>query len=113
MWYSEGKLDRDHDYEEACERDELVEYITEHIKLDMNTQQVMDVLFGSDIPDEVVEFVYRVAALHMQDSNEEIRTLAQAALQWVDIEVYDYARTKAEHIVDSGKAKHWLRERAE
>lgn len=113
MWYSEGKLDRDHDYEEAAAREDLAEHIAEFIKLDMSVSQVMCVLLESDIPGEVVEFVYRVAVLHARDDNEEIRALAQTALQWIDVEVYDYARRKAEHIVDSGKAKQWLRERAE
>lgn len=113
MWYSEGKLDRDHDYEEACERDELVDAIENILYEESNSKARLAILLESDIIDEVVELVYRTRLTLLMDDDPKVRELAEKVDRWVSDSLHAEFFRQAERIVSRGEANKWFKSRME
>lgn len=113
MWYSEGKLNYDHDYEEAAAREELVDAIENIMYEESDHKTQLEILFESDIIDEVVELVFRTRLALMQDDDPKVRELAEKVDEWVSDSLHAEFFRQAERIVHRGEANKWFKSRME
>lgn len=113
MWYSEGKLDRDHDYEEAAAREELVDEIENILYEESNHRTQLAVLLESDIIDEVIELVFKTSCELRRDNDPKVRELAEKVDKWVSDSLHAEFYRQAERIVSRGEANKWFKSREE
>ena len=113
MRYSEGKLDRDHDYEAAAEREELVDEIKNILYEESNHRTRLAILLESDIIDEVVELVFKTSLTLLLDNDPKVRELAEKVDRWVSDSLHAEFFRQAERIVSKGDANKWFKSRME
>ena len=113
MWYSEGKLNYDHDYEAAAAREELVDEIENILYEESNHRTQLAILLESDIIDEVVELVFKTSLTLLRDNDPKVRELAEKVDRWMTDSIHAEFFRQAERIVSRGEANKWFKSRME